>query len=92
MSQTDTFMGDPDGIDTIYRVKIHPTTDTAEVTCLGMDCLDDEQMLAYYKVDELPEWLAGRVATLCLCDFVPPTTAIEGVGRRIDEHTFWVVK
>ena len=62
MSQTDTFMGDPDGTDTIYRVKILTATNKAEVTCIGIDCVDEEQMLRYYEVNELPEWLAGRVA------------------------------
>ena len=92
MSQTDTFMGDPDGTDTIYRVKILTATNKAEVTCIGIGCVDEEQMLRYYEVNELPEWLAGRVAALCLCDPTPPTPNIEGVGRRIDEHTFWVLK
>ena len=32
-----------------------------------------------------------RVArVLMLCDPTPPTVSVDGIGRRIDEHTFWV--
>jgi hypothetical protein len=29
---------------------------------------------------------------LMMCDPTPPTEPVEGIGRRIDEHTFWVFK
>lgn len=38
-------------------------------------------------VAEIPEWVQQRIAILMM---VKPTEFIEGVGRRIDESTFWI--
>jgi hypothetical protein len=44
----------------------------------------------YKSTRELPEWLQDRLAVLLVCDAEPPTIPVPGVGRRIDDNTFWV--
>ncbi len=89
MSSVDTFWDELMSSGSIYRVCIHINTNRVEVACIGMGCVDYGSP-RYYDMEELPEWVVGRIAVLSLCDTVPPTPSIEGVGRRIDETTFWI--
>ena len=46
---------------------------------------------AYQNVDELPEWIQLKLATLMLLDADEPNKKeVVGVGRRISESIFWV--
>jgi hypothetical protein len=42
--------------------------------------------------DELPEWVKDRMAVLYMLDAHPHTSIVFGVGRRVKEHAFWVVR
>jgi hypothetical protein len=82
MSRADTFNYDKASLGTTYRVSTEGYANSIEVICIG---------IGLYDLDEpLPKWLEERLAVLMLCDPTPPTVAVEGIGRRIDEHTFWV--
>jgi hypothetical protein len=43
-------------------------------------------------VSELPRWMQERVAVLSMLTESPPTKPIEGVGRRITNSVYWIVK
>jgi hypothetical protein len=75
--------------DNIYRVSI--TGKKAEVVCLGLDSIDAPCTGDYY-VSRLPKWIQKKLAVLLMLDSVPPNCAVDGVGIRIDEDTFWIFK
>tara|TARA_E500000318_G_C3491101_1_gene184390 strand:+ start:368 stop:544 length:177 start_codon:yes stop_codon:yes gene_type:complete len=46
----------------------------------------------YDSVDELPEWIQRKLSVLNMLKVKPPMRTIDGIGRRIDEDTFWVYR
>ena len=90
MSRADTFNYDKASLGTTYRVSTEGYANSIEVICIGIGCVDSEDEGVYDLDEPLPKWLEERLAVLMLCDPTPPTVAVEGIGRRIDEHTFWV--
>lgn len=93
MSRNDTIYDDITNMTNTYRVTTLGYTNSIEVTCLGMNCIDSEcEGLYDLEDDEIPEWLEEKLSVLMLCDHTPPTEPVEGIGRRIDEHTFWIDK
>jgi len=78
--------------DNIYRVVIYPNTKSVLVSCFGMEGVDMVVEGAYDSVDELPEWIQRKLAVLNMLRVKPPMQSIDDVGRRIDEHTFWVYR
>lgn len=45
----------------------------------------------YPSVEALPKWLYNKLATLLVFDPNDhPIPDVEGVGRRISTHTFWI--
>ena len=76
---------------TIYR--IHIDSDNAvDVTCIGLESIDSALEGTYDSLDELPEWVQGRIAVLSMLSATPPTQDIPSVGRRITNRTYWVYK
>lgn len=93
MSRSDTIYDDITNMTNTYRVTTLGYTNSIEVTCLGMNCIDSEcEGLYDLEDDAIPEWLEEKLSVLMLCDYTPPTEPVEGIGRRIDEHTFWIDK
>jgi len=93
MSHSDTIWDDPTEMPNAYRVSTLGYTNSIEVTCLGMNCVDSEcEGLYDLEDDEIPEWLEEKLSVLMLCDPTLPfnSVPIDDVGVRIDEHTFWV--
>lgn len=74
--------------DKIYRVSIFP--DGVDVICLGLDNVDSNLEGHYDHVDDLPNWVQERLAVLSMMSASPPTNMIEGIGRRISKHVYWV--
>lgn len=74
--------------DKIYRVSIN--NGKAVVFCFGVDMLDPQAEGEYDSVDDLPKWVQDRIAVLMITSAKPPTSEVEGIGRRIDENTFWL--
>ena len=78
--------------DNIYRVVIYPNTKSVLISCFGMEGVDVAVEGAYDSVDELPEWIQRKLAVLNMLKVKPPMQTVSDVGRRIDEHTFWVYR
>jgi len=76
--------------DTLYRVSIDPDTNTVQVSCIGIDRVDNKLEGTYVTVEDLPQWVQERIALLMMVDPKPPTQEIEDVGQRIDKYTFWI--
>lgn len=76
----------------VYRVYIAPDTKRADVLCLGIDSIDSEAEGTYKDSSQLPVWMQERLAILCMMKVDPPQTKVEGVGMRIDEDTYWIIK
>lgn len=73
----------------VYRVKLHPATNSVSVTHIGIDCLDPLPD-GDYDWDELPEWMLHKLAALATMHIPPPPVEVVGVGQRITERIFWV--
>jgi hypothetical protein len=77
----------------IYRIHIRDTgEDRISVICVGMERVDACLEGAYDNLQELPQWVQERIAVLSMLNAKPPTQNIEGVGRRINESTYWVYR
>ncbi len=76
-------------LENVYRVLVGPTI---EVVCLGIDSIDKEAEGTYADMSELPAWMQERVAVLSMMKVNPPQTKIEGIGMRVDESVYWVIK
>ena len=44
----------------------------------------------YDSVDELPEWMQRKIATLMIFDPAQVNDEVKGLGRRISKGTFWL--
>lgn len=80
------------GMENVYRVRFSPNADDIEVACLGLENVDKEAEGIYHALAELPEWMQDRLAVLYLMKVDPPQTKVDGVGMRVDEHVFWIIK
>ena len=76
------------GDDNIYRVSIFP--DGVDVVCLGLESVDSCLEGHYDRIDDLPNWVRERLALLNMIPLTLPTQEVEGVGRRISGHVYWV--
>lgn len=79
--------------DVLYRVKFL-SGGTVEVVCIDMpvDYTSESVGRDYADQAELPQWLQDRILSLRMLTEGPPSCWVEGVGRRINEDVFWVVK
>lgn len=76
--------------DTVYRVVINDETKLVHVISFGMERVDVSPERVYNSVNDLPEWMQEGVALLMMTSAKPPTNEVDGVGRRIDETTYWL--
>jgi hypothetical protein len=74
--------------DKLYRVVMQEGK--VDVMCFGVDLLDPQAEGEYDSVDDLPKWVQDRLAVLMITSAKPPTVEVKGVGRRIDENTYWL--
>lgn len=76
--------------DAILRVKVFDN-DTIRIEKIGMGPDIAGLLLpTYIKTSELPKWLQRRLAVLAVMPFTPPTSVVEGIGRRIEGDVFWI--
>lgn len=80
------------GMENVYRVRIDMMTNRAEVACLGMEATDGMEEGIYDDASKLPMWIQERVAVLSMMKVSPPQTKVEGIGMRVSEDVFWVLK
>ena len=74
--------------DNIYRVSVF--SDGVDVICFGLSSVDSDISGHYDRPDDLPQWVQERLAVLMITSGIPPTQEVEGVGRRISSHVYWV--
>jgi hypothetical protein len=77
------------GLENVYRVLVG---EPIEVMCMGIDSVDKEAEGTYTDMSELPAWMQERVAVLSMMKVDPPQTKVEGIGMRVDENVYWVIK
>ena len=64
--------------DTLYRVSLDPIKNTVQISCIGMDRVDNSLDDTYLSVDDLPQWVQERIALLmpitlpCMSNNGPP--------------------
>ena len=90
MSTPNTFPYDTAPDDNIYRVTINHDTNRVDVVCIGIDCIDSPLSDGYYCREDVPKWMASRLAVLGICTYGETYTWLEGVGARIDADTYWI--
>lgn len=56
----------------------------------GNEMLADEGKRLYSSVDSLPKWMQNKLAVLMSIDHTKTTEELDGVGRRVSGHVFWV--
>ena len=77
--------------DYIWRVVVSP--DRSVVTnYIGYCPIDTEPRVEYQSFENLPEWVKDRIAVLNMMPPNPTDSVVFGVGRRVDETTWWVVE
>ena len=76
------------GHDRVHRVHVDPDTGKVHVTCIGMDCVDDELQSDYNSINDMPEWVQRKIAILMLCD--ADSNVIDTIGRRASAEKFWI--
>lgn len=57
---------------------------------LGSGNVAPGEAVMYDGVDSLPEWMRRKLAVLVTIPFNVPTEELDGIGRRVSEHVFWV--
>lgn len=76
--------------DNIYRVNIDPDTGYVKVACIGLESVDALVDGNYSGTHTLPDWMQEKLAVLTMMSSKPPTETVDGVGRRINDDTYWV--
>ena len=76
--------------DTVYRVVLNEETKLVHVISFGMEKVEVSPERVYNSANDLPKWMQERVALLMMTSAKPPTEEVDGVGRRIDETTYWL--
>ena len=71
--------------DTLYSVTVSKHTKKVHVTCLGIECVDNELKDVYTSTDKLPTWVQNKMAVLMLVD------KVEGTGYKVGEK-FYIYK
>lgn len=79
---------DPIHDDNTYRISVFP--DGVDVICFGLESVDSQLEGHYDGIDLLPNWVKERLAVLNMMPATPPTNTVDGVGRRISAHVYWV--
>ena len=54
--------------------------------------IDPLQEGIYESLEALPKWVQDKLHVLSTFSSKPPTIDVAGLGRRIEEHIFWVHK
>lgn len=73
----------------VWRVEIG-TNGRVEVLRIDLEQGDKQSMKTYASVDELPDWVSGRLSVLRMISEPFPTDHVSGVGRRISQNIFWL--
>ena len=72
--------------DTLYCIMVSKRTKKVYVSCIGINCVDNELKDVYNSTDDLPTWVKDKIAILMLAD------KVDGVGYRIEDEKFYIYK
>lgn len=76
--------------DRIWRLS--QTKNGILMSYIGFVKIESDVTKQYPTLDKAPDWVQDRVAVLRMMPKDPNTSVIFGVGRRIDETTFWIIQ
>ena len=76
-------------IENVYRIFVGSTV---EGVCLGIGSADRDVEGVYATTDDVPAWMQERIAVLSMMKVNPPQTTVEGIGMRVDNDVYWVLK
>jgi hypothetical protein len=75
----------------VLRVAFRPEGEwQIEVTAFELDPAQFGLDQWYRTVDNMPQWIQNKLRKLQIMQPPPPTHDIEGIGRRMGTHVFWV--
>ena len=75
--------------DTLYSVTISKHTKKVYVSCIGINCVDNELKDVYDSIDDLPTWVKNKIALLMLVD---NTVKVQGIGYKVEDEKFIIYK
>lgn len=76
--------------DNTYRIHIVGDEGPVTVVCFGMNAIDSTLEGTYDNLSSLPDWVQRKVAVLSMTSPEPPPQDVDGIGVRIDQHTYWI--
>jgi len=78
-------------MDNLYYVSIRTDTSHIKITSIDKFSLEKDISGVYMSETDLPDWVRRKLSALSFCDWDKRSTgSIVGVGKRINEHTFWI--
>ena len=81
--------------DSLYCISVDNATGCIITSCLGIQCLDNPLKDTYMSIDELPEWVKGKIAVLNMVELIKDTNGqeyteiVDGVGYRLG-NTYYI--
>ena len=77
--------------DYIWRIQVQPEGHIT-MSYIGYCPIDTPRIASYSSLEKLPEWIKDRIAVLNMMPPNPTDSIVFGVGRRVNEETWWVVE
>ena len=84
--------------DSLYCINVDNAIGCITTACVGMNCIDNELKSTYMSIDELPDWVKGKIAVLNMVDLIKDSNGqeyseiIDGVGYRIGSGTYYITR
>ena len=81
--------------DSLYCISVDNATGCIITSCIGIQCLDNPLKDTYMSIDELPDWVKGKIAVLNMVELIKDTNGqeyteiVDGVGYRLG-NTYYV--
>ena len=84
--------------DSLYCISVDNAIGCITTACVGMNCIDNELKSTYMSIDELPDWVKGKIAVLNMVDLIKDSNGqeyseiIDGVGYRLGSGTYYITR
>jgi hypothetical protein len=81
--------------DSLYCISVDNVTGCIITSCIGIQCLDNPLKDTYMSIDELPDWVKGKIAVLNMVELIKDTNGqeyteiVDGVGYRLG-NTYYI--
>ena len=76
-------------METFYRVHVNTPFSSVTVVCYGLWCIDNPEEGEYNRLQDLPDWVQGRIAVLMT---INTGEQIPDIGWRITDNVFHIIK